>query len=80
NQEMGWDEKRTTVKRAWGKGPSIAEGVEAIITLIDRQGLAAYALDGTGTRMETIQAAGEGDASFRVGPQYRTVWYEIGTE
>ncbi len=80
NQEMGWDEKRTTVKRAWGKGPSIAEGVEATVTLTDRHGLVAYALDGAGARTVTVAAAQEGGASFRVGPQYRTVWYEIAAE
>ncbi len=79
NQEMGWDEKRTTVKRAWGKGPSIAEGVEATITLAGRDGLAAYVLDGTGTRGQKV-AADERAASFSVGPQYRTVWYEIAGE
>jgi len=80
NQEMGWDEKRTTVKRAWGKGPSIAEGVEATITLIDRRGLTAHALDGTGTRTRAIATAEAGGASFRLGPQYRTLWYEIAAE
>lgn len=78
NQEMGWNEERTTVLRKWGHGPTICEGVPATVTFGKRTGLAAWALDGEGRRGERIEP--EADGSFAFGPRYRTIWYEIGME
>ncbi len=78
NQEMGWDEERRTVGREWGHGPTIAEGVPVTVTLSRRDGLSAWALDGTGSRARSVPA-GNG-ASFAVGARYETLWYEIATQ
>ena len=64
----------------WGKGPFEVEGVSAEITL---PALAArtrcWALDGRGCRLKEVPvcADAEGRAVIAVGPDYRTVWYEI---
>ena len=65
---------------AVGKGPVLCEGVEAELVL---PGLACrvrcYALDESGNRREEVKvlASPSGEAVIDIGPQYRTVWYEI---
>ena len=71
NQQMGWDEARTTVGREWGHGPTICEGVPLTVSVEGRDGLRAWALGGDGTRGEAVEGL-----SF--GPEYETLWYEIG--
>ncbi len=78
NQEMGWDAERTTVKREWGHGPTICEGVPATVTFPNRPDLVAWALDGEGRRGERIEP--QADGSFDFGPRYRTIWYEIAAQ
>ncbi|MCD6361578.1 MAG: carbohydrate binding domain-containing protein [Armatimonadetes bacterium] len=77
NQEMGWNDERTTVLRKWGHGPTICEGVPATVTFDNRNGLAAWALDGEGRRGARIDPDARG--TFQFGPERRTIWYEIGT-
>jgi hypothetical protein len=68
---MGWDEERTTVGREWGHGPTICEGVPLTVTIDGREGLRAWALNGDGTRGAEV-------GGLSVGPEYETVWYEVG--
>lgn len=72
NQEMGWNEDRTTVGRAWGHGPTIAEGVPLTVTLAGRSALVAWPLDGAGARASARPLDG-----LSVGPAQRTLWYEV---
>lgn len=65
---------------AVGKGPVICEGVEAELVLPGLAGrVHCYALDESGNRREEVKvlASPSGEAVIDIGPQYRTVWYEI---
>jgi hypothetical protein len=73
NQEMGWNEARTTVGRAWGHGPTICEGVPLSVRIAGRDDLRAWALAGDGTRLDAVDR-------LPMGPEYATVWYELSVE
>ncbi len=72
NQEMGWNEERTTVLRKWGHGPTICEGIRATVALRNDRGLRVFALDPLGERTGEVGPADR----FEIGPRYKTVWYE----
>jgi hypothetical protein len=71
NQEMGWDEDRTTVLHEWGHGPAICEGVPLSVSIDGRENLRMWALEGDGTRAAEV-------GGLNAGPEHRTVWYEVG--
>ncbi len=71
NQEMGWNEERTSVGREWGHGPTICEGVPLTVSIDGREDLRAWALTGAGTRATDVEGLGF-DAN------YETLWYEVG--
>ena len=85
NVGMGWERLQgdtVTVRNRWGEAPSLVEGVPARIELpVPPEQVAAYALDGGGHRREPLPVwASEHDpgrAVFDIGPEYRTLWYEI---
>jgi hypothetical protein len=80
NTDMGWkDADRTTVGRDWGRAPSLVEGVLARISLpVAPSRIRAHALDEKGQRRREVTVrGGEGEAVIEVGPEYRTLWYEI---
>lgn len=79
NTGMGWNEKRTSVGDQWGKGPTVAEGIPAQIRIkTSNPSATVYALDGTGARVKTVPCEVKaGRLTFRIGPEYSTVWYEI---
>jgi hypothetical protein len=70
------------VGRSWGKGPVRAEGIPATLTLqTAARRVRVHALDTTGKRREAIPTRlDNGRATFRIGPQRRTLWYEIEAE
>ncbi|MHC4253088.1 MAG: hypothetical protein ACYS9X_28550, partial [Planctomycetota bacterium] len=78
NKDMGWNEKRTSVGKAWGAGPAQVNGVPAEITFARWRGR-AYALDGRGAREKEVPVEKRADGSTRVaiGPEHRTLWYEL---
>ena len=80
NQGMGWNAVRTSVGDQWGQGPTLAEGIPATVTLqTDGGARHVWALDGTGKRVEEVPATyANGRLTFTVGPQFKTLWYEIG--
>ena len=79
NQDMGWNADRTSVGDKWGHGPTVAEGIPATVTLKTRDARHVWALDGTGKRVGDVPAAfANGALTFTVGPQFKTLWYEIG--
>ena len=79
NQDMGWNADRTSVGSQWGHGPTVAEGIPATVTLKTRDARHVWALDGTGKRTQEVPAtAANGSLTFTVGPQFQTLWYEIG--
>ena len=93
NTGMQWQslgEGRFTL-RNWGSGPVLVEGVPAEVALETGKKVRVYALDAAGYRLTEVpviytHAAGAGPdggdarlavAQFAIGPQYRTLWYEI---
>ena len=63
----------------WGGGPYEVEGVPAEITLPSpASSTRCWALDGAGQRVlpVPVESAG-GLAQIVIGPEYRTIWYEI---
>lgn len=75
NLGMQWNADRTSVSDQWGSGPVQVEGVPLRFRRADGSAGATYSvfpLDVDGTRRAALPA---GDA--RLGPQHRTVWYEI---
>ncbi len=79
NQDMGWNASRTSVGSQWGHGPTVAEGIPATVTLKTSAARHVWALDGTGRRVGDVPATFANDAlTFTVGPQFKTLWYEIG--
>jgi hypothetical protein len=78
NQGMVWNAERTSVGDQWGHGPTVAEGIPAALTLKTEGALRVYALDGMGRRTATVASAKpDGTQTINVGPQDRTLWYEI---
>ncbi|MDR3710741.1 MAG: hypothetical protein P4L33_20775 [Capsulimonadaceae bacterium] len=78
NLDMGWNANRTSVGSRWGRGPVQAEGIPVMLTL-PRPGLRVWALSTTGERTSEVPIVQtDGKAVATLGPQYRTVWYDIG--
>ncbi len=79
NQGMVWNADRTSVGDQWGHGPTVAEGIPATVMLKTSAARRVWALDGTGKRVQSVPAAfADGALTFTVGPQYKTLWYEVG--
>ena len=81
NPGWGWEEQgnRVTLRNNWGEAPSLVEGIPAEIRLPVKPGrVAAYVLDESGRRREPLPVTGErGNAVLTIGPEYRTLWYEV---
>ncbi|MDO8543254.1 MAG: hypothetical protein Q7S40_22690 [Opitutaceae bacterium] len=77
NSGMKWNEARTSVGNQWGTGPAQVNGIAAEITL-PRRGARVFVLDGRGQRGREIVAADGAERSrFKIGPEHRTLWYEV---
>ncbi|MGQ9821205.1 MAG: carbohydrate binding domain-containing protein [Thermogutta sp.] len=76
-RDLGND--RVTVGREWGEGPTECEGVPARVTLpVPVARVRASALDGDGRPLGPVAVSEkDGTAVLEIGPQYRTLWYEI---
>ena len=64
----------------WGHGKTVNEGIPATITLPSKAaGTKCWALDERGERAKAVlvSADGDGRAAVKIGPEYKTVWYEI---
>ncbi len=83
NPGWAWEtqDDRVTVRNNWGKGPSMAEGVPGAIELpVAASRVKAFALDGTGSRTVPVTVTGTTRARIEIGPQYKTLWYEVVVE
>ncbi|HZR17453.1 MAG TPA: beta-galactosidase [Verrucomicrobiae bacterium] len=82
NTGMGWNADHTSVGTQWGRAPTICEGIAAIVTLTTTAKAArVHALDGNGARAGEVPAKlAAGKLSFTIGPQFKTLWYEIVVE
>ena len=63
-----------------GRAPALCEGIPATITLdgLRAENVKVYALDESGNRAKDVPVADkDGVAAFEIGPEYRTIWYEV---
>jgi hypothetical protein len=76
------DGDRVTLGNRWGNAPVLCEGVPAEITLpVAASRVHVYPLDEAGNRRgEVACKARDGKALVNLGPEYKTVWYEVEIE
>ncbi len=76
-QNLGDD--RATLGRQWGDAPVLCEGIAAEITLpVTNREVRLFPLDESGNRRKGIVIpAASGGAKVIIGPQHRSVWYEV---
>ncbi|MHA3773287.1 carbohydrate binding domain-containing protein [Verrucomicrobiota bacterium sgz303538] len=78
NSGMQWkNAEKTTVGSNWGKRPSLVEGVSATIKLPNASKLRAWALDERGQRRDEVPLK---DGALQIGPEHKTLWYELASE
>jgi hypothetical protein len=81
NTDMKWKSTaRDSVGRNWGKAPSLVEGIPARITLpLPAARVRAWALDerGQSRAVLAVKAGKDGKATLLLGPESRTLWYEV---
>jgi hypothetical protein len=82
NTAMNWNAAHTSVGNQWGRAPTICEGIAAQITLTTNLKTAKiFALDSSGQRVGPVPAKlADGKLRFEIGPQFKTLWYEIAAE
>ncbi|MFA5190182.1 MAG: hypothetical protein WC740_05625, partial [Verrucomicrobiia bacterium] len=70
------------VSNKWGSTPTVCEGIGAKVTLDTKlKSVRVFALDGSGARGgEVPSMLADGRLSFEIGPQFKTLWYEIAAE
>ena len=64
----------------WGTGKTVNEGIPATITLPSKAAATkCWALDERGERMKVVGVTADDcdRAVVKIGPEYRTVWYEV---
>lgn len=67
-----------TCSNNWGEAVTLVEGVPATLKIKTSKDIEAWTLDNTGKRVGQVPISVEGDYRiFSVGPEYRTIWYEI---
>ncbi|MBT7161465.1 MAG: hypothetical protein HN904_01735, partial [Victivallales bacterium] len=76
-EDLGGD--RVTLRKNWGKGPILCEGITATIGLpVSPDRVTAYALNGDGTRLAMVPSVPrDGKTLLKLNPTYRTLWYEV---
>jgi hypothetical protein len=70
---------RVTYGNRWGEEPVMCEGIPADVTLpAEAARVALYPLDERGDRRGAVPTESrEGKAVLRLGPEHKTVWYEV---
>ena len=83
-QNTGWKMEdlggnRITLRRNWGTAPVLCEGIPAEVVLpVAPDRAALYPLDESGNRRAAIAvAARDGKAVLKLGPEHKTIWYEV---
>ena len=77
---MGWkNAQKNSVGKDWGKSPSLVEGIAAKITLpLPSAAASAWILDERGQRKAPLTLGNEsGKTVLTIGPENKTIWYEI---
>jgi hypothetical protein len=70
---------RVTLSNQWGEEPVMCEGVPAEIVLpADPDRVKLYPLDESGNRREAVPVGSrDGKALLKLGPEHKTIWYEV---
>ena len=81
NQNMKWNAERTSVGNNWGQGPTQIEVPAAHVEIqTDARVARVFQLSPTGARGEIqFSQLKNGVLSFDIGPDDKTVWWEIAT-
>lgn len=76
-EDLGND--RVTVRNRWGTEPVLCEGIPADVLLpVAADRVTVYALDQAGNRRGALKpSAQDGKALVRLGPEHKTLWYEV---
>ena len=62
----------------WGGAPTLVEGVPLTMKIMTSEDIEVWALDNRGQRAQQVSVSVGGDSKvFSLGPQYKTIWYEI---
>jgi len=81
NTDMKWEDGRQgSVGRHWGQAPSVVEGVAGDVTLpVPAERVRVWVLNECGRRQAElpVKARPNGRTVVSIGPQQRTLWYEI---
>ena len=78
NQNMQWNEERTTVGTNWGHGPTLAEGISATIRIEGLTDMNVEALDPTGATTRKVKVSEKGNTTtLKINPNHKTLWYVI---
>lgn len=81
NTHMGWkNPEKSTVGKDWGEAPTLVEGVPARITLpFSAKSVEVWSLDECGQRKARLSAVAGvgGNAVVAIGPEQKTIWYEV---
>ena len=84
NTDMQWkNSEHSSVGRNWGNAPSLVEGIPARITLpLPAKEVEAWTLDERGQRKTKLAVDPDagGHAVLVIGPQHKTLWYEVTTK
>lgn len=70
---------RITLRRQWGDGPLMCEGIPATVDLpVPAERITICPLDSAGNRRASVPCQShDGRARVRIAPEFKTVWYEI---
>jgi len=72
---------KITCNRKWGHAPTLTEGIPAQILIQTSTSIKAWALDNIGKRSQPLSVHSRDHYKMiNIGPQYRTIWYEISKE
>ncbi len=75
NTGMGWKNRaRSTVGKDWGTAPSLVEGISTTVGFTSAKSIRAWALDERGQRGAEVPTQKN---SMTIGPEHRTLWYEV---
>jgi hypothetical protein len=79
NPGLTWNAERTFAAHAWSSGPTQLDVPTATVQIATKAlSAAVWALDGTGRRVKEVPARLEnGTLTLAIGPEHRTLWYEI---
>jgi hypothetical protein len=74
NPGWGWETQgnQITVRGNWGTGPTLCEGIAAQVRM--KGAAEVWALDTSGKRMAQLKVE---DGKFGIGPEFKTLWYEV---